>query len=40
MSDVLAGFGLGMFWLTFTLLAIKIAKSFLRKKKESKLQKR
>ena len=36
LSDVLAGIGLGMFWLTFTILMVKIAKSFLRKKKESK----
>ncbi len=34
MSDVLAGFGLGMFWLTFSILVLKIIASFVRKRKE------
>jgi undecaprenyl-diphosphatase len=34
MSDVLAGFGLGMFWLTFLMLALKISNSFLRKRRK------
>lgn len=36
-SDVLAGFGLGLFWLTFLMLALRIAGSFLENKKIKKM---